>query len=107
GRIVEGSPACLANEGEDAVPLERIVRLEPVGEEILQLERQAQEDVASRRRAGSRRRLEDLLELVVVESRNHGGGEDTHGNAGLGERADRFESARGRGGARLHAACEL
>ena len=45
------------------------VGLEPLAKQLLQLQRQAQQHVAGRFGAGLARRLQNLLDLAVVEGR--------------------------------------
>src|SRR5712692_6896817 len=64
--IVQAALARGAHQREHAGRLEGIVGLEPFREEVFDLVRQAEQDVAGGDGAGRPARLEDPLELVVV-----------------------------------------
>ena len=63
-RIVKPAAAALADQGEHVPGAERRVRLEPGREQLPQLVRQAEQDVARVTRASRRGRLEHGLELA-------------------------------------------
>src|SRR3990172_813112 len=71
-RLIEGAPSGLTHQRFDVLRFRRVVCLEPLGEEVFELEREPQEDVARGLGARERRFLEDALELGVVERGDHG-----------------------------------
>ena len=83
--------------------LGRVVDLEPLGEQILYLMGQAQEDIARRPGAGGGGGGEDVLELHIVERRDHRRRHDAHRNGGIFQRRDGFQPPLGRRRARFHA----
>ena len=94
----------LADQAEDVSGPERVMGREPLGEDLLHFVRQPQQDVAGAARAGRGRRLEDALQLLVVESRDHRRGQHARRHPGLAQRLDRLETPVRGGGARLHGA---
>ena len=88
--------------------LVREVRFEPFPEQRLQFERQAQQRIAGRARAGGARAFEDRLHLAVVERRDHRRRQARPVGTPAAASAAIVSSRRsGRGGARLHAARQL
>jgi len=81
-----------------------IIRLKPFVEQVAHLKREAQQHVARLLHAGDLRRVENALDLHVVERwddrcHHHGGR-----NAGLREAPQRFQTPHRRCCARLHLA---
>ena len=105
-RVVVAAAVHLADEAHHALRAVGVMRLEPVAEQRRDLARQAQDDVAGAAGAGVAGGLEQGLDLVVVEAGDHRADRDPHRAAGLGQAADREQTALGSGGARLHRAGE-
>ena len=107
GRIVILAAAHVADELEDVAIAVGKIRHQPFAEQVAHFQRQAQQHIAGMAHAGLRHRLEDALDLGIVDRRNdrrhHGRGR----HAGLDQLPQRFEPARRRRGARLHGAREL
>ena len=83
------------------------VLFQPFAEEVLDLERKAQQHEACRLRACIGCACEYLLDLTVVERGDDRRDHDAGGHARLGKKLHRLEAARRRRGARLHRPGEL
>ena len=86
---------------------QRIVRVQPRAEKRRDLARQPQHDPAGVARAVRGRRVEDRLEVLVVELRDDRRDHHADRHAGGGERAHRLQPPLRRGRARLERAREL
>ena len=76
-------------------------------EEVLQLMRQAQEDIAGSRRPGRGGRFQQGFHLIVIQGRDHRRGHHRHRDTGRAELFDRLQPAARAGRARLHPAGEF
>ncbi len=105
--VVEAAFAALADEGEDAGGPVGVVLDEPGFDEVLHLEREADEDGAGAGSTGGRGGGDDCLDLVVGEAGDHGRDVDADRDAALGQGFHGAQAAAGGGGAGLHATGEL
>ncbi|KAH2821212.1 hypothetical protein KXV85_002907, partial [Aspergillus fumigatus] len=103
-RVVVAAAAHVADQGEDVAVTVGIVRHQPFAEEIAHFKRQAQQHVAGFPGAGMGRRIEDALDLGIVQRRDHRRYHNRGGDAGLRQHLDRLQPFRRRRGARLHGA---
>src|SRR5882672_5717318 len=107
GRVVERAAVHLPDQAQDVLRAVRIVLAEPFLEQRLDLVRQPKEHVARGPRSALGGPLEDRLELVIVESGDHGGGHDARRYAVRRQLAEHVQSLLRAGGPRLEAPLEL
>ncbi len=105
-RIVLAPAARLADDADHVVGALGIVRREPFLEKRAYLVRQAQQDPARPGRPRLCPCFEDMLERLVGQCRDDGRDQHSGRDAGRRERADRVQSARRAGRARLELARE-
>ena len=105
--VIIPSAACFAHQPNDARGAIRVVRMQPVPENILHLVRQPEKDIGRPSGSGARRRLEYPLDFVVVNRRDYRREQDADRDTGVCELLHGPEACfRGRH-ARLHDALEV
>ena len=105
--IVILAAARLVDQRHDVRRAIRIMILQPLAKQQLQLVRQAQQHVAGRGRARLARGRENGLHLMVGDRRYHRRHQHADGNALLGQLRDRAQPGVRRCGARLERAFDL
>lgn len=105
--VVGLAAARLAHQAHDVLGALREMFAEPLLEQRRHLVWQAQQHVASRARPGVACRLEQALELHVVDHRDHRRAHHADRHAGLVQGAQGPQACGGRCGARLHDALEF
>ncbi len=105
--VVVLAAAHLAHPGHDPCGAVGEVLVEPALEDRIHFPGQAQDDAERRGRACRRGRLEDALDLRLVDERDDRRDAHAHRHAGAGQRLHRLQPAMRRRGARLEDPGEL
>src|SRR5437868_12711901 len=84
-RVVIAPAAHIADQGEDVAIAVGVIRHQPFAEEIAYLERQPQQYITRFLDTRMRSRIEDALDLGIIQCRDHGGDHHRGWNSGRGQ----------------------
>ena len=106
-RVVVAAAAHVADQREDVAIAVGIIRHQPFAEQVAHLQRQPQQHVACFLDAGMRRRIENALDLGIVQRGDHRSDHHRGRNSRFRQSPQRLQPPRRRRGARLHGARQL